>query len=123
MKSDDPRLDLSPLDPENDPERLDRVVQGVLQQLGPALVSGDPSISWVVTRLLARHFRPLFAAASIVAISAALALSLGRDQPAASPPGLSTALVSLPSELEAWLATGAAPNLEDLLFGSAGDVR
>jgi len=115
-------IDLSPLDPELDPERLERVVSGVLGRLGPGIVEEPPSLTQQVAQLYARRFRPLFAAASVVAIAASLLLVSsrrsgdGRDVVTAD-------LVSVPTTWAAWMATGAPPPTEALLFSLVGEDR
>ncbi|MEM7414326.1 MAG: hypothetical protein AAF389_02450 [Gemmatimonadota bacterium] len=113
----DERLDLSPLDPENDPERLERVVDGVMHRLGPGLVPSPPPLSSRVVEQLASRFRPLFAAASIVAVVAAAAL--GTPRPAEVDPSPELA-VSIPLEWSVWMLTESTPRAEDLLITFAG---
>lgn len=115
----DRRIDLSPLDPENDPDRLQRVVTGVMHRLGPGLVPSPPPLPERVTGLLVRRFRPLFAAASTVAVLAASALAAARG--GAEPTPSEQVLVSVPLEWSVWMATGSTPRAEDLLITFAGD--
>ena len=118
----DDGIDLSPLDPELDPDRLERVVSRVLERLGPGAVEESPSLTRQVAELYARSFRPLFAAASVVAVAAGFLLYVeaGSGDP---PQGASTELVELPTTWVAWMATGAPPPAEDLLFSLGGENR
>ena len=121
MKNDEP-IDMSPLDPESDPERLERVVANVLERLGPGLVpDAQSSLERQVVHLLASSFRPLFIAASLVAVISAA--TLARRLPSE---GEAARVGPTPNQVDpwqAWLATEAPPRAEDLLFMFAGDNR
>ena len=122
MMNGDDRIDLSPLDPENDPLRLERVVAGVLDGLGPGLVRDPESMAQHVTEVLARRFRPIFGAAVITALAASLVLLMGRSGPGVAQ-GEGSGLMEVPPEWQAWMGTGEAPATEELLFSFAGEVR
>jgi hypothetical protein len=124
MKHDDVRFDLSPLDPENDPRRLERVVEGVLERIGPGLVPEDfYSMTEQVARQLARRFRPLFSAAAMAAAVAGVLFFTRPDVSSSRGTSPGSDLVEFPAEVERWLTTGEAPEVEDLLFSLAGGIR
>jgi hypothetical protein len=128
MNANDDRIDLSPLDPESDPDRLDRVVRGVLDRLGPGIVPDRPSFLDEVTLYLTRRAAAIgVAAALLVAISSGLLIVRGGasgapaaddDRPMAA---TAPAALDVPPAWVAWLATGRAPDTEDLLFRTGGD--
>lgn len=121
MTRNDGGIDLSPLDPEQDPERLERVVSGVLERLGPGIVEDAPTIEQQVTRTYALWFRPVFAAASVVAIAAGLVLA-GRGVPDAVVAETAPEPTLIPATWTAWMVTGT-PTVEELLFSLAGENR
>lgn len=119
MKTADDRIDLSPLDPENDPDRLDRVVSGVLARLGPGLVEKEPSLIDDVSLVLFRHARALCAAAALVALISSALLIQRSDQiasRAATSPGVGDPSLAWSS----WVSTGQPPSTEDLLLSFSG---
>lgn len=117
MSRDEP-LDLSPIDPEEDPHRLSRVVEGVLDRLGPGIVHTPPPLRLQIARHLSDHFRPAFAAASVIAIVAAVALTARPPTPVATGPG--GAAEGVAQDWGAWLTQEPTPRAEELLFALAG---
>ncbi len=124
MKREEDRLDLSALDPENDPLRLERVVAGVLDRLGPGLVPDPVPLPRRVALHLAGRFRPIFGASVLTAAAAGAVLIIGQgDSTGPVDSGLATGLVEVPTEWQAWLAAAESPATEELLFGLAGEAR
>lgn len=128
MNAYDDRIDLSPLDPESDPERLDRVVSAVLDRLGPGVVPDRPSFFDEVTLYLMRRAAAIGAAAALlVAISAGLLIARSGAPGTPGPDGGGPLAAAAPAALDvppawvAWLATGRTPDTEDLLFRTGGD--
>ena len=119
--NDDERFDLSPLDPELDPGRLDRVVGRIMDHLGPGIVPPTAPIGQQALQLLAIRFRPLFAAASIVALLAAATLAGRADR--ATGAAADSELLVLPQEWQAWLATDSPPSPEELFLTFVGASR
>lgn len=125
MKPEEERIDLSPLDPENDPLRLERVVEGVMERLGPGLVPGDPEpVGRQIEGVLLRNSRPVIAACVVAAAAAAGLLLLDPSDSALSGELRSpTDLVELPPEWGAWMSADESPQLEELLITFAGAGR
>jgi len=119
MNNADHSIDLSPLDPENDPRRLERVVDHVLERLGPGVVEEPPSLVQQVAESYARGFRPLFVAASLVALAAGLQLVLGANGSGDA----EGSLVRVPGAWDSWIATGTPPTTEELLLSFASEDR
>lgn len=121
MNRDDERIDLSPLDPETDPDRLNRVVEGVLARLGPGLVPDERTVVGEVAGFLARRGRVICAAAvlAIAVASATHRVERGRPDAGAAPLGAH----DLPGDWSAWLFSGEAPSPEDLLFSLPTEVN
>ena len=115
-------IDLSPLDPEKDPERLERVVARVIEQLGPGPVEATPSLSRQMARLYEQRFVPLFTAASVVALAAGVVLLASEaPQPTAAEGGADRS--GSTASWASWAVTGIPPAAEDLLFSLAGEDR
>lgn len=122
MKNEDQGIDLSPLDPENDPDRLERVVGRVLERLGPGIVEEAPSLALQVAQSHAGWFRPVFTAASLVALAAGLQLVRGGSG-TGDPENTGTAMVRVPGDWSSWVDTGTLPTTEELLFSLALEDR
>jgi len=118
----DRAIDLSPLDPENDPTRLERVVANVLEHLGPGVVEDSASLAQQVAQAYARGFRPLFVAASLVAVAAGFQLVRSGNGPA-DPQEVTAGQVAPSGAWTSWLDTGIPPTTEELLFSFASEDR
>lgn len=115
MRPTDDRIDLTPLDPEQDPDRLDRVVAAVMDRLGPGIVDDELSMVDPVSRYLVGRFRIIFAAAAVVILAAYFTRDV-RTPPLNGPSGPSTAGLELPLDWSLWVTTGQTPTTEDLLL-------
>ncbi len=112
--TDDPGLDLSPLDAEADPQRLERCARAVAVRVAPSLRrrrERGPGL-WLQ---LARWQRPVLAAAVLVAVGSAALLMLPRPEGASragqgtsASPTLAEA-EGLPAPLAAWVENGTPP--------------
>ncbi len=118
MKTNDDRIDLSPLDPENDPERLERVVDAVLARLGPGLVADPEPMPRRIERKLAGHFGPLFAVAATAAVVTGVVL-VARAPAVGEPIESGFGLIEVAAEWQAWVGDGS-PDAEELLVTLAG---
>jgi len=127
----DTRLDLSPLDPDEDPAWRERVVRSVMSGLRATPV---PRVEARIPRAdglaeLLSLTRPALAAASLVAAAALIAVTVdarGRDDGtgrAARGAGGRFALaeaVGLPGPLAGWVEGGRAPSAAEVLSAVGG---
>lgn len=115
-------VDLSAIDPESDPERLERVVRSVMARLGPGELVESPSLTQLVARELAGRYRAVVAVAAVIALVAGAWLGLGR-RPVAGPSDAGAVTVRVPAEWAAWMTSGTRPAAGDILFDLAGGQR
>lgn len=120
MSTSDSGIDLSPLDPEQDPSRLDRVVDAVMHRLGPGIVEEQPSLAARVAESYARRFAPLLAVAAVIALVAAIDLFSSRSSQLRPWPGTG---MEIPVAWASWLASETTPTTEDLLLSLAREDR
>ena len=113
-------VDLSPLDPENDPDRIERVVGKVMKRIGSGTALATPTLMEQIEYAYAGWFRPVFAAASVIAVAAGLQLFRGQEarEDASS---IAATPAQVPSPWTSWIATGRAPSTEDLLFSPVAE--
>jgi len=115
-------VDLSALDPESDPERVERVVRGVMARLGPGELVEGPSLAQLVAGELAGRSRAVVAVAAVIALVAGAWLGLGRRRVAAAPDA-GAVTVRVPAEWAVWMTSGTRPAAGDILFDLAGGQR
>ncbi len=118
--NDDP-IDLSPLDPASDPERLERLIGAIRVQVAPvlALVAARRG---VMEQIAAWRTPMLVAAAVVVAVSAVLLAGVRRAGAAATgTPHLAEA-VGVPAPVAEWLRRGELPTSAELLDAFGGPV-
>lgn len=115
MTTEPDRMDLSPLDPELDPDRLERVVAGVLGRLGPGPVGEEPLLLDEVSLWLMGRARVLSVAAAIIALVSASLIALNPGEHGVAPATRNDA-IELPFDWSAWLASGVPPRTEELLL-------
>lgn len=108
---DEPRIDLSALDPGRDPERLERMVQAVLARSGRA--HAHPFASEVVSR------GRIAVAAALAAAALAWVPALAGRPEAAAPAKAETARRDVVSTVAAWAAAGEIPSGTDV-YGVLG---
>jgi anti-sigma-K factor RskA len=115
--NDDTPVDLSPLDPDADPARLERTARAVAARIAPTLRRRRERVPalWV---LLAGWRRPVLAAAALVAVLAIATLVVPRSPVSASRMARSLTLTEaegLPAPVAAWLEGGTPPSGDALL--------
>lgn len=118
-RNDRDRLDLTALEPAPDRERWERMVGGVMRAAAPELArrrveaaSREPGDLLV---LLSGWLRPALSAAAALAIAATAALALSPGEPMSEPAlGIADGL-GVPQPVVAWVETGLAPSLDELL--------
>ena len=113
--TDHDRIDLSALDPENDPERMERIVRGVLHGLGPAIVPESRPIHHAVRANLSGRLGRFAVAAAVAAAAAAVSLTPDPIDERPTSIGSPGQDLSWPEGTE-WLVTGQPPRSEDLLL-------
>ncbi len=114
---DDDRIDLSALDLDWDPTRLERSARAIAARVAPSLrrrLERPPGL-WLG---LAQWRRPVFAAAALVAVASIAVLTLPRRGPAAAAGASSLTLAEaegVPAALAGWVEGGKAPSGARLL--------
>ena len=123
MNIDDGFRDLAPLDPSRDGERWERMVAGITAAAAPELARRARTSAPGPILLLSGWMRPTAAAATVVA--AASALFLATTPPATTGTGGETLGEALghPAAIAAWVETGAAPSVEEMLLALEGEAR
>ncbi|HEU0299399.1 MAG TPA: hypothetical protein VFR37_08095 [Longimicrobium sp.] len=109
---DDRPIDLSPLDPDEDPRRRDRVVGGAMMRVR-ALQRTDeqPWTAWL------RWWRPTVAFAAVtMAVSGAVLASAGRPDNAA----WSSAAAGVPQPVAGWMSSGGLPSAAEVYAAVQG---
>jgi len=119
MTHDDERIDLSAFDPENDPDRLERVVANVMDRLGPGIVPDSPSFLQEFESLVARRHRSIAVAAGIVLIAAVSWPGGVRAPWEPAEPQVGAGL-EVPVSWGTWLAADENPSAEEVFFATTG---
>lgn len=114
------RLDLSALDPMNDPERRERLIRSITRRALPELSRRAAENSPIA--LLASWARPMLAAAAALVIVSTVILALTRERtrPHAPDDGIVEAL-HIPTPAADWLTEDRGPTVGDLIFALEGD--
>ncbi len=121
----DPEHDPNPLralDPGRDPERFERLVDGILRAAAPELARRAEAQAVPPSLLLGLSdwLRPALAAAALVAFLAlATLVGGGARADLEPPPGLTEAL-GYPAPVATWVETERAPSVEELLISLEG---
>lgn len=110
--SDDTRVDLSPLDPERDPTRLERSARAIASRVAPSLRQRRERVPGLWEGLLGWR-RPVMASAALVAVASLVVLAMPvpttrADSVPARPLTLEEA-AGLPAPLAAWVEDGRPP--------------
>jgi hypothetical protein len=115
--------DLAPLDPSRDEARWERMVARVGAAAAPELARRARTPHPGALLLLSTWSRPAAGAAALVTAAAALVLALtpAPTVEAAAPDTLAGAL--FPAPLAAWMETGSAPSVEELMVALEGGSR
>ena len=112
MKRDrDERVDLSALDPCEDPERFERLVRGIRRAATPELMRRQGALG--LWGELARWRRPILAASGVLAIASVLVLATVR--PSSSTRSFAAETLGIPAEWAHWIESGDRPGPADLL--------
>ena len=123
MNIDDGFRDLAPLDPSLDGERWERMVAGITAAAAPELARRARVPAPGPILLLSGWLRPTAAAAALAMAASALFLAATPPAgPAAGGESLGEAL-GHPAAVAAWVETGAAPSVEELLLALEGEPR
>ena len=109
-------IDLTPLDPFEDPAHRDRFVGRVLGRAAPELARRR--LAPGVWNVVAAWARPALAAAALAVVAAALVLRSAVDAPAEQD-GVAEAL-AVPTPAEAWRVEERAPSADDLVRSVEG---
>jgi hypothetical protein len=114
----DARIDLSPLDPGRDPDRIERIVEGVLA----GIATGEVSEPWIVA--LSRAWVPALVAAALAGL---LALAVPRFTERRAPAGSSAdplaISIGVPPPFAGWAASEELPPTADVLSAIGAHPR
>jgi len=118
MKANDPHP-LQALDPGRDPERFERLVDGILAAAGPELARRAEVQAAPASLLLGLSdwLRPALAAAALLAFLALVGGGARAD--VEPPPGLTEAL-GYPAPVATWVETERTPSVEEVLISLEG---
>jgi hypothetical protein len=111
-------MDLSPLDPRRDPERLERAVASILRDAAPELArrrAPQGVLGWL------ERWTGVGVAAAVLVAAASLATLLALPRTASTSEGIGESL-GIPPSLAAWADSTGVPSTEDLLL-EIGDWR
>ncbi len=111
---DEDRIDLSALDLDRDPTRLERSARAIAARVAPSLrrrLERPPGL-WLG---LAQWRRPVFAAAALVAVASIAVLALPRGGPAGASSLTLAEVEGVPAALAGWVEGGKAPSGARLL--------
>jgi hypothetical protein len=114
--------DLAPLDPAEDGARWERMVAGITAAAAPELARRARVQPPGALLLLSAWSRPAAGAAAVVTAAAALFLALS-PAPAAEVEGGTLAEVLFPGTVAAWVETGTAPSVEEMVAALDGGAR
>ena len=117
MTTDEPRFDLSALDPAADSERLERSARAIAARVAPSLRRrrARPPVMWLE---LAQWRRPVLAAAALVAAASIVVLALPRSgsiSVASARPGTLAEAAGVPAAVASWIEIGTPPSNDALL--------
>jgi hypothetical protein len=117
----DPRP-LRALDPTRDPERLERLVGGILAATGPELARRAEAHAARASLLLGLSdwLRPALAAAALLAFLALAALLGGGARADVEPPPGLTQALGYPAPVATWVETERTPSVEEVLISLEG---
>lgn len=107
----DEKLNLSPLDPETDPDRFERLVASAVSAAVEARIHREPVSVTVLD--LTRWARPLLAAAAVIALTATGALLALPSNP--SQPESLAESAGIPPSIAHWAERGERPTAGDLV--------
>ncbi len=113
---------LRALDPGRDPERLDRLVNGILAAAGPELArrAAVHAARGSLLLGLSDWLRPALAAAALLAFLALAALLGGGTRADVEPPPGLTQALGYPAPVATWVETERTPSVEEVLISLEG---
>jgi len=115
------RLDLSPLDPETEPDRWERLVAGIVDAASPELTRRAARASLLGS--LAELRWPALSAAAVLALISGAALAFTRQQTEVEPPVFLVEALQVSEPVRGWIDEGRAPSTSDLILVLGGELQ
>ena len=110
---DDRPIDLSALDPDEDPWRRQRVVGGAMARV--RALQREQAQSWAGWL---RWWRPAVVFAGVTMAASAVVLASAGDRGSAAPPGVAAA--GVPRPVAEWMSSGALPSAAEVYAAVQG---